>query len=103
MPSPTSASTTTSVAYLVLKSCECEWPLTSIEECSAAAQSLDLSDTTATDDGQSGKSYDPPGCYFESSSLKFNADQSNTGDCKSADQCICKSSGPSTTSSPTSA
>ena len=52
-------------------------------ECEAAAKQLGLSDTTATDDGQNGFDRDPPYCYFESDSLKFNYGGTNTGLCGS--------------------
>ena len=63
-----------------------------MSECSAAAAALGLSDTTAASDGQpNGVGYDPPYCYFESNSLKFNAG-ANTGSCTSIDQCVCSTS-----------
>ena len=47
-----------------------------------------MSDVTASDDAQSSVAYDPPGCYFEGGSLKFNMG-SNTGPCTASDQCVC--------------
>lgn len=44
--------------------------ITSKSECEAAAAKLGLSDTKVSNDGQSGKSYDPSFCYFESNALK---------------------------------
>ena len=63
--------------------------VTSKAECEEAARQLGLSDTTADDDGQDGVNYDPPFCYFESGSLKFNSLATNTGPCTTSDQCIC--------------
>ena len=58
-------------------------------ECETAAQELGLSDTTVVDDGQNGVSYDPPYCYFEGGSLKFNFLGTNTGSCTTSDNCLC--------------
>ena len=63
--------------------------ITSLWECSFAAEVLGLSDTTATDDNQSGVHYDPPYCYFESSILQYNSNGLNTGSCSGSDKCIC--------------
>ena len=41
------------------------------------------------DDGQNGVSYDPPFCYFEGGSLKFNSLGTNTGPCTASDNCLC--------------
>jgi hypothetical protein len=60
--------------------------------CAAAAVSLGFADTTVSDDGQHGVSYDPKGCYYEGGSLKYNSAQSNTGSCTSSDMCLCQSS-----------
>jgi len=59
-------------------------------ECSAAATYLRLSDTSASDDRQSGVTYDPPYCYFEGRSLKFNGNGKNRGSCTNSDKCLCK-------------
>ena len=56
--------------------------------CESAAQQLGLSDISVKDDGQVGKSYDPPYCYFEGNELKFN-NGTNTGPCTSSDKCLC--------------
>ena len=64
--------------------------VTSLADCSAAAASLGLADTTATDDGQNGVDFDPPYCYFEVGQLKFNSNGKNTGPCTSSDQCVCE-------------
>ena len=77
-------------------------PITTSSECEAAAQSLGLPDTSAVpsplkDTDSWG---DPPYCYIEDGSLKFNANGSNTGKCGEAyngeqrfhDKCLCKSS-----------
>ena len=75
--------------------------ITTSSECEAAAQDLGLPDTSATpspvrDTDSWG---DPPYCYIEDDSLKFNSDGSNTGKCGDAynndpqyhDKCLCKS------------
>jgi len=67
----------------------CTNDITSINECSAAARALKLRDTTASDDRQSGVYYDPPYCYYEGGSLKFNSNGKNTGLCRTSDQCLC--------------
>ena len=59
-------------------------------ECGTVAQGLGLSDTTVEDDGQDGVSYDPPYCYFEGGSLKFNSLGTNTGSCTTSDKCLCE-------------
>ena len=66
--------------------------VTSLAECSAAAAAMGLWDISATADGQHGVSHDPPYCYAESGSLKFNLDGSSTGSCTSTDTCVCKAS-----------
>ena len=74
--------------------------ITTNSECEAAAQHLGLSDTSAEDGKNEPRPYnDPPYCYFEGGSLKFNSDATNTGACSGYDKCLCKS--PPTTSSPT--
>ena len=61
----------------------------SASKCESAAHELGLSDITVIDDGQDGVTYDPPFCYFEGGSLKFNSLATNTGSCTTSDQCIC--------------
>ena len=61
-------------------------------DCEAAAQQLGLSDNIVDNDGQVGKSYDPPYCYFEGDKLKFNCG-TNTGPCTSGDKCLCVAGG----------
>ena len=61
--------------------------------CSAAATYLNLGDQWASYDYQNTRaSYDPPFCYYEGGSLKFNdyGSNSNTGYCSSYDTCLCK-------------
>ena len=60
----------------------------SMSECETAARALGLSDQTVTNDGELGASYDPPYCYFEGGSLKYNPGL-NTGGCSEIDVCIC--------------
>ena len=58
--------------------------------CERAARILGLSDTSASDDTDgNGPDSDPPYCYFESSTLTFNQDATNTGGCSTSDVCLC--------------
>ena len=67
-------------------------------ECELAAQNLGLSDTTAyLNNG--GQSTDPPYCYEEGGSLKFDGAGTNSGQCgyvtsnpQHFDRCLCKNS-----------
>ena len=63
--------------------------MTTKSECETAAKALGVSDITAVDDGQNGATHDPPFCYFEENSLKFNGVGTNTGACTTSDQCLC--------------
>ena len=67
------------------RSCEANGAgsIRTLADCSAAAAALGLSDTTAVDDSQDGVAHDPPFCYFEYGSLKFNSAGTNTGGCTS--------------------
>ena len=67
----------------------CATAITTISDCNAAAAAMSMPDTSASDDAQTGVSWDPPYCYFESNELKFNAGGSNTGICTASDQCLC--------------
>ena len=59
-------------------------------DCELAAWQLNLADKTVTDDGQNdGENFDPPYCYFEGNSLKFNKRGKNTGPCTTDDKCVC--------------
>ena len=60
----------------------------SVSECEVAAQALGLADITADYDNQYGSRNDPPFCYFEYGSLKFNYRGTNTGSC--AGKCLCR-------------
>ena len=63
--------------------------ITTLEECSAAAAALGLSDTTAQEDGQTGSwIHDPAYCYMSGGSLQFNSAGTNTGSCE-FDPCVC--------------
>jgi len=88
--SPTPSAT---APYLLAQSGTCARPgyspITDTSMCASAAQYLGLSDTTVNDDGQSGVTYDPPYCYFEKNSLKFNSNGLNKGSCTSYDKCLC--------------
>merc|ERR1712061_218853 len=83
--------------YELVSRGSCTNPIVDIEECAAAAVSLGLSDTIATDDGQYSEWYsawwDPPYCYFEFGSLKFNSGGHNTGSCSNTDACLCNTRG----------
>ena len=61
----------------------------SAAECKSAAIELGMADVTVEDDGQIGVTYDPPFCYFEGGSLKFNNLGTNKGNCTTTDQCLC--------------
>lgn len=74
--------------YVLKKSGECT-RITTEAECTIAAKALGLRDTSVTDDKQRGVNYDPPYCYLEGGSLKFNKGK-NYGPCTNADQCLCK-------------
>ena len=62
----------------------------SASECESAANELGLADVTVIDDGQNGVSFDPPFCYFEGGSLKYNNEGTNTGSCTTNDHCVCR-------------
>ena len=66
----------------------------SSSECESAAHELGLFASpvqfAAFDDGQDGVSYDPPFCYFEDATLKFNYLGTNTGPCTTIDKCLCR-------------
>jgi len=72
--------------YELKTSGSCSTYIDSVAECSTAAKSLGLSDTSPSDDGAT---YDPPGCYLEAGSLKFNHG-GNKGVCHKGDTCLCK-------------
>ena len=67
----------------------CDFVRTS-SECESAAQLLNLTDITVVDDLQNGAPHDPPFCYFEAETLKFNKLGTNTGPCTTSDLCICR-------------
>ena len=77
--------------------------ITTSSECEAAAQELGLSDISATPSPISSldPTHDPPYCYIEDGSLKFNGDGTNTGVCGFdagygavyLDKCLCKFQG----------
>ena len=78
-------------SYELQNTGDCANAVASIAKCEIAASALGLSDTTAVNDGQtwdSGATWDPPNCYFEGGSLKFNSG-GNTGHCKSSVTCRC--------------
>ena len=90
--SPTTASPTLPPALIPFElktSGHCTEHVLTVAACNEAAAALGLSDTTAENDLQSKKSFDPPGCYFEGGRLKMNTDLSNTGACSSRDKCLC--------------
>jgi len=78
--------------YTDQRSGKCEHPITTLAECEQAAAFLGWTDTSAIDDGQTGKIYDPLGCYYEGYSLKLNVNR-NTGFCSNRRRCACKSTG----------
>ena len=91
VPTPPPAPTPVpGAAYELKTSGHCSMPITSFVECSRAAAELRLSETTVSDDRQYSVSYDPKGCYFEWSNLKYNKSHKNTGQCTKQDKCLCK-------------
>jgi len=91
VPTPPPAPTPVpGAAYELKTSGHCSMPITSFVECSRAAAELRLSETTVSDDRQYSVSYDPKGCYFEWSELKYNKSHKNTGQCTKQDKCLCK-------------
>ena len=86
-----SALATEYVQYTSGATCEANGAgsIMTLEQCSAAAVALGLSDTTAQEDGQTGSwVFDPPYCYMGGGSLQFNSAGTNTGPC-SQDPCLC--------------
>ena len=81
-----------SASYVLVKSGSTCTRITSFSECSTAARALGLSDTTASYDEHtgSGVNYDPPYCYFEGGTLKYNSNGRNTGGCTTSDNCVCR-------------
>mmetsp|Transcript_67716 Transcript_67716/g.180286 ORF Transcript_67716/g.180286 Transcript_67716/m.180286 type:complete len:977 (+) Transcript_67716:64-2994(+) len=101
------------VRYEVVLDGECYKPITTIQDCAAAAAILgflpgavqrDLQTAaentgalrdnrkdvvTAVGDGNAGVPYDPPYCYYEEFNVKFNGNGKNTGPCTAGDRCIC--------------
>ena len=88
-------------AYFIVTSGTCAYNgygyIEDAATCEEAAEQLGFSDTSAVDDGQYQKTFDPPGCYFEDGRLKISVDDvntavddRNTGDCSNSDQCLCK-------------
>ena len=62
--------------------------LNTLDDCSAAAAALGLSDTTAADDGRTSPVGGEGYCYFQYGTLMFRSAGTNTGDC-SYRTCIC--------------
>ena len=79
-------------SYVLVRSGSTCTRITSLSECSTAARALGLLDTTASYDEHtgSGVSYDPPYCYFEGGTLKYNSNGRNTGGCTTSDSCVCR-------------
>lgn len=78
--------------YLLQTRGKCSFPITSLFECTRAAQVLVAAQkgVSAINDGEHAVTSDPPNCYFENEVLKFNSAMSNTGLCSSEDVCVCK-------------
>ena len=78
-----------SAGYVTISSQSCAYSgygvVASFSDCSAAGRALGYGG--AVMDYQS-VSYDPLGCYYESSTVKFNG-AGNTGPCSATDRCIC--------------
>ena len=71
--------------------------ISSASGCECAANQLGMSndDTCSSlwawvDNDENGVSDDPPFCYFEEGSLKFNKLGTNTGPCTADDKCLCR-------------
>ena len=79
-----------SAGYVTISSRSCAYSgygvVASFSDCSAAGRALGYGG--AVMDYQS-VSYDPLGCYYESSTVKFNG-AGNTGPCSATDRCICR-------------
>ena len=77
--------------YTLKTSGYCTTYITTIGECERAAVALNLKDQTAVWDDQTGRAYDPTGCYFEDGLLKLNdyKNEPNFGRCSSSDKCLC--------------
>ena len=84
------SSFTCDAMYVTQNNGTCEHHIVTMSDCSEAASSLGLSDSSAIDDGQSAAVGTPPYCYFDGASLLFNADGTNVGDCTSSDTCLCQ-------------
>jgi len=82
-------------AFELKTSGRCSAYVQTIAQCNEAAIHLGLSDWTASDDRQSGVSYDPPGCYYEGRQLKLNTRMNNRGWCTILDKCLCRKASPS--------
>jgi len=75
--------------YRLKQTGTCDY-IKSMAECNAASRILQLSSTPAKDDTNSnGVSFDPPYCYYELMTLKYNAG-SNIGVCTEYDKCVCR-------------
>ena len=95
---PTTTAAPPSTTYIEVTwggSCEAVGAVSiqSLSVCSAAATVLELPDTSAVDDGQSGVAHDPRGCYSEGGEIKFNQAGTNTGRCSASNRCICAAAG----------
>ena len=80
--------------YELVTSGRCAAPVASLTACNHAALEVGLATAAspryAIDDGQpNGVTFDPPFCYYEANTLKFNTRGSNTGTCSIYDQCLC--------------
>ena len=72
-----------------MESGSCRRPITSKGECGEAARQLELTDTTAWHENESGR---PPYCHFSQygKNLKFNKKFDSTKQCTVEYNCICK-------------
>ena len=70
---------------------KCSHPLSTIVDCSKAAESLGLSVVTAENDGLYNADYAPSGCYYSTdvNKLYVNLHNNNKGNCGATRQCIC--------------
>ena len=86
--------------FVLQQSGSCSIPVTTFQGCSWAAAALRDAGMLSANfpivagrDGAVSTSTDPPFCYREGESLKFDAEGENTGGCTASDQCLCRGNG----------
>jgi hypothetical protein len=92
--------------YEALDTGKCPQPIRTKKECQEAAIGLQyklgitIVGVSAIEDYQDTRSTDPPFCYYEDNTLKFNSNGGNTGDCSATDRCFCIKPKPGTPGAP---